>query len=122
MVRIFASAATVGLLTVSTIMPVYGQNREVSRADAARYEQAGKVLERRPEMKKRVMSALEKGDERHLRALAREAGLDVGNTEGSAFREWCETGFYHNLWINDALIETCADEAEAPSLATEGID
>lgn len=122
MIKILASVATAGLMTVSAIVPVHGQNREVSRADAATYERAGNVLERRPEIKKRVMSALKKGDERQLRALAREAGVDVSNMEGSAFRYWCKTGFYHNLWINDDLVLQCADEAEAPSLAAEGAD
>jgi hypothetical protein len=120
MTRIFASAATVGLLTAIAIVPAYGQNREVSRVDAEKYEQVGKVLESNPEFKKRVMIAIEKRDERKLYALAREAGVDVGNMEGSALRYWCETGYYHNLWINGSLVSQCADVAAPPSFATEG--
>ena len=119
MTRIFASAVTVGVLAAIAIVPAFGQNREVSRVDAAKYERVGKVLKSNPAFKKRVMIAIEKRDERKLQALAREAGVDVENMDGSAFRYLCDTGLYFNLWINSSLVSQCAAEAEAASIATE---
>ena len=122
MTKIILAAAAVGLLAAGAIVPAHGQTRDVSRADTAKHEQLGKALERKPEIKKRATIALENRDERQLYVLAREAGVDISNMEGSALRIWCETGFYHNLWVNDWLVSQCADVATPPSFNAGGAD
>jgi len=121
MLETASKTVIVALVSAAMMTPVLAQTREVSRSDNVRLEQMGAALKRDRSLQKRAMEAMKAKDERKLRAITREAGVDIRDVDMSVTRFYCESGHYFHWWAGDHFIGIICGEDKLMELAPGGL-